>query len=84
MVNEFHRVKFPVAGRGRVQSIVRWVGVGLCLAISLSFVAPLIAAGKLPANATAVPAVATAVGIDSSTGVPVASCSRCREMMKRP
>jgi hypothetical protein len=30
-----------------MQSVVRWVGVGLCLAISLSFVAPLIAAWSL-------------------------------------
>ncbi len=38
----------------------------------------------VPANATAVPAVATAAGTDSSTDIPLASWSRCREMMKRP
>ena len=36
-----------------------------------------------PANTTAEPAVPTARAADSSTSMPAASWSRCREMMNR-
>jgi len=47
MVNVSALIKVPVEGARSMQAVVRWFGIGICLAISLSFVVPLVAAWSL-------------------------------------